>query len=180
MGSEINRRLTDGPFPFWGCPPRDTLTTLQPKRGRDHGPDDIPELRHVEEAQKSPQPVWKLYYNGAVGPQAILGIPMVRRLKLAHGEALKAWPFETGWKPLAEADLAGVDIVAAEVFPGAAKPSPLTGEAKETAQVRALAEHFARLDDAGKLAPLFGPAKVVDAKLAEDVQREEGWSLGLV
>ena len=179
VGSEINRRLTEGPFPFWGCPPRDTLTTLQPKRGRDHGPGDLPEFRHVEMAQKSPQPVWKLYYNGAVGPQAILGIPMVRRLKLAHGEALKAWPFETGWKALTESDLAGVDIVAAEISPGVAKASPLPGEAKETAQVRALAEHFARLDDASKLAPLFGPTKGVEPKLVEDVEREEGWSLGV-
>ena len=35
VASEINRRLTGGPFPFWGCPPRDALTTLQPKRSRD-------------------------------------------------------------------------------------------------------------------------------------------------
>jgi hypothetical protein len=178
VGSEINRRLTDGPFPFWGCPPRDTLTTLQPKRGRDHGPGDVPEFRHVEAALKGAQPVWKLYYNGAVGPQAILGMPMVRRIKLAHGEAMKAWPFETGWKALTEAGLAGVDIVAAEVFPGAVKPTLLPGEAKEAAQVRSLAEHFARLDDAGKLAALFAPAKGVATGVIADVEAEEGWALG--
>jgi hypothetical protein len=178
VGSEINRRLTDGPFPFWGCPPRDTLTTLQPKRGRDHGPGDIPEFRHVEAATKSAQPVWKLYYNGAVGPQAILGMPMVRRLKLAHGEAMKVWPFETRWKALAEADLAGVDIIAAEVQPGAVKPAPLPGEVKDAAMVRALAEHFARLDDAGRLAALFAPAKGVAAETIADVETEEGWTLG--
>ena len=124
VGSEINRRLTGGPFPFWGCPPRDTLTTLQPKRGRDHGPNDIPDYRHVEVAQKSVNPVWKLYYNGSVGGQTILGIPMARRLKLAGGEALKVWPFETGWKTLTEADLAGVDVLAAEVSPALAKAQP--------------------------------------------------------
>ena len=32
VGSEINRRLTGGPFPFWGVPPKDALTTLQPKK----------------------------------------------------------------------------------------------------------------------------------------------------
>ena len=52
VASEINRRLTGGPFPFWGCPPRDALTTLQPKRQRAHGPDDIPEFRHAELAAK--------------------------------------------------------------------------------------------------------------------------------
>src|SRR5690606_38334766 len=36
VGAEINRRLTGGPFPFWGCPPKDALTTLQPKRTRAH------------------------------------------------------------------------------------------------------------------------------------------------
>ena len=52
VGSEINRRITGGPFPFWGCPPRDTLTTLQPKRTREHGPDDLPEFRHTDLAAK--------------------------------------------------------------------------------------------------------------------------------
>ena len=141
VGSEINRRLTGGPFPFWGCPPRDTLTTLQPKRGREHGPGDVPEFRHVEVAHKTANPVWKLYYNGAVGPQGILGIPMVRRLRAAH-EAMRIWPFETGWKPLTESDLSGVDMVAAEVSTSGLRPAPLPGEAKETALVRTLAERF--------------------------------------
>ncbi|HEY2482000.1 MAG TPA: cobalamin biosynthesis protein CbiG [Caulobacteraceae bacterium] len=92
VGSEINRRLTGGPFPFWGCPPRDTLTTLQPKRGREHGPDDVPEFRYVDTARKSVNPVWKLYYNGAVGGLAILGIPMARRLRATHPTA-RVWPF---------------------------------------------------------------------------------------
>ncbi|MDB5446477.1 MAG: hypothetical protein JWQ97_1794, partial [Phenylobacterium sp.] len=26
VGAEINRRMTGGPFPFWGCPPKDALT----------------------------------------------------------------------------------------------------------------------------------------------------------
>ena len=178
VGSEINRRLTGGPFPFWGCPPRDTLTTLQPKRGREHGPGDLPEFRHAELAAGSANPVWKLYYSGAVGGQAILGIPMVRRLKLAHGEAMKAWPFETGFKALTEADLAGVDIVAAEILAGAIKAQPLPGEMKDAAQVRANAEHFARLDEAGKLWILFAPAKGTAADTIAVAQSEEGWILG--
>jgi hypothetical protein len=178
VGSEINRRLTGGPFPFWGCPPRDTLTTLQPKRGREHGPGDIPEFRHAEVALKSANPVWKLYYNGAVGGHAILGIPMARRLKLAFGETMAIWPFETGWKALTEAGLSEVDVVAAEISPTLAKVAPLPGELKETAQVRALAEHFARLDETGKLGDLFAAPKSVAADLVTDAEREEGWILG--
>ena len=109
VASEINRRLTGGPFPFWGCPPRDTLTTLQPKRSREHGPDDLPEYRYADEAAKGAHSIWKLYYNGSVGGQAIVGIPAVRRLKDARGDAARVWPFETGFKALTEADLEGVE-----------------------------------------------------------------------
>ena len=178
VGSEINRRITGGPFPFWGCPPKDALTTLQPKRARDHGPDDLPEFRHAERVAKGASSVWKLYYNGSVGGQAILGIPVVRRLKLARGDSMKVWPFETGFKPLAESDLAGVDVVAAEVYPSLYKAQLLPGEVKDQAQVRVTAEHFAKLDDAGKLGGLFGPLKDTDPAVVEDAVHEEGWILG--
>jgi hypothetical protein len=178
VGSEINRRLTDGPFPFWGCPPRDTLTTLQPKRGREHGPGDIPEFRHVEVAMKNAQPVWKLYYNGAIGPQAILGIPAVRRLKLAFGEAMRVWPVEPGWKALGENDLAGVDMLAVEISPSLVTFQPLAGETKDAAMVRSVAEHFAKLDEATKLAALFAPGKSVTEDIVATAQAEEGWVLG--
>ncbi len=177
VGSEVNRRLTGGPFPFWGCPPRDTLTTLKPKRGRGHGAGDVPEYRHVERAHNSVNPIWKLYYNGAVGGQAILGVPMVRRLKAGRGEAMKVWPFETGWKALTEADLTGVEVVAAEVSLTAVKAAPLPGEVKDAAQVRTLAEHLARLDEAGALAALFAAPKGSAAELVAEVEREEGWAL---
>jgi hypothetical protein len=178
VASEINRRLTGGPFPFWGCPPRDTLTTLQPKRTRDHGPEDLPELRHAETLTKGVSSIWKLYYNGSVGGQAILGIPVVRRLKLARGDGMKVWPFETGLKALDEQDLAGVELVAAEVYPSSLKPVPAAGEVKDLAQVRAMAEHFARLDEAGKLGALFGASKTAPADVVRDAEHEEGWILG--
>jgi hypothetical protein len=178
VGAEINRRLTGGPFPFWGCPPKDALTTLQPKRVRPHGPEDLPEFRHAEIAAKGAASVWKLYYNGSVGGQSILGIPAMKRLKAARGEAMKVWPFETGFKALTEADLAGVEVVLAEVYPSLLKVQPGPGEVKDLAQVRAAAEHFARLDEAGKLGALFGPPKGAPADVVLDAEREEGWILG--
>ncbi|WP_334164384.1 cobalamin biosynthesis protein CbiG [Phenylobacterium sp.] len=178
VGSEINRRLTGGPFPFWGCPPKDALTTLQPKRTRTHGPDDLPEFRHADLAAKGAASIWKLYYNGSVGGQAILGIPAVRRLKLARGEAVKAWPFETGFKALTEADLDGVDVVVAEVYPSLLKVQPGPGEVKDLAQVRVTAEHFAKLDEANKLGALFAPPKGTAAEIVLEAEREEGWILG--
>ncbi len=178
VASEINRRLTGGPFPFWGCPPRDALTTLQPKRTRAHGPDDIPEFRHAELAAKGAASVWKLYYNGSVGGQTILGIPAARRLKLARGERLKVWPFETGWKALAERDLDDVDVVMAEIYPSLVKPAPVAGEVKDLTQVRTIAEHFSRLDEQGKLGAAFGPGKETAPDVVVDAQHEEGWILG--
>jgi hypothetical protein len=159
-------------------PPKDALTTLQPKKQRAHGPGDLPEFRHAELAAKGSSPVWKLYYQGSVGGQAILGIPVVRRLKLARGEAFRVWPFETGWKALTEASLAGVEVVAAEVYPSLIDAKPLPGEAKDLAQVRAVAEYFAKQDEAGRLGAMFGPAKETAADVVIDAEREEGWILG--
>ena len=179
VGSEINRRMTGGPFPFWGCPPKDALTTLQPKRTRAHGPDDLPEFRHADLAAKGAASIWKLYYNGSVGGQAILGIPAARRLKLARGEAVKVWPFETGFKTLTEADLAGVEVVVAEVYPSLYKAQPQPGEVKDQAQVRVTAEHFARLDETGKLGAAFTIGKIAAADVVLDAETEEGWILGV-
>jgi hypothetical protein len=176
VASEINRRLTGGPFPFWGCPPRDTLTTLQPKKTRMHGPDDLPEFRHADLAAKGAASIWKLYYNGSVGGQAILGMPVARRVRLAR--SAKVWPFETGFKALTEADLAGVDVVLAEVYPSLIKGAALPGEVKDLTQVRTTAEHFARLDEANKLGELFAPAKATPPDVVLDAEREEGWILG--
>ncbi len=178
VGSEINRRMTGGPFPFWGCPPKDALTTLQPKRTREHGPDDLPEFRHADAAAKAAS-IWKLYYNGSVGGQALLGIPFVRRLQAARGPGFRIWPFETGFRNLSEADLAGVEVVAAEVYPSLYKAQPGPGEVKDLAQVRVTAEHFAKLDEAGKLGAVFGPGKGLAPEIVADAEREEGWILGV-
>jgi len=178
VGAEINRRLTGGPFPFWGCPPKDALTTLQAKRSRPHGPDDLPEFRHADLAAKGAASIWKLYYNGSVGGQSILGIPAVRRLKLARGEGVRVWPFETGFKALTEDALAGVEVVVAEIYPSLLKIQAGSGEVKDLAQVRAAAEQFARLDEAGKLGAAFAPPAGTPPDVVVDAEREEGWILG--
>ena len=174
VGSEINRRVTGGPFPFWGCPPRDALTTLQPKRTREHEAGDLPELRATDAKRGAPS-IWKLYYNGSIGGHAILGIPMVRRIKLAYGDQMKVWPFETGW---GAPDLDGVRIVATEVFTAGAETKPAAGESKDQTEVRAYAEQLAKLDEASKLAPLFAEPKGLAAGDAEIARTEEGWILG--
>jgi hypothetical protein len=179
VAAQLNRLLTDGPFPFWGAPPKDVQTTLTATKLRPHGPGDLPEFRHADLAAKGAASIWKTYYNGSVGGQAIMGIPVVRRLKDARGEAARVWPFETGFKAMSEADLAGVDVVFAEVYPSMVKPQGAAGEVKDLMQVRTLAEHFARLDEANKLGEVFGPAKGMAADAVLDAEREEGWILGI-
>ena len=156
----------------------DGLTTRHTKLQRSIEPAALLALCHAYLPAKGTSPVWKLYYQGSVGGQSILGVPMVRRLKLARGDAFKVWPFETGWRGLSEADLSGVDVVAAEVYPSMYKGAALPGEVKDLTQVRVTAEHFSRLDEAGKLGPLFAPAKGVAADIVVDAEREEGWILG--
>jgi hypothetical protein len=174
VGAKMNRLMTGEAFPFWGAPARDEQTMLSSRRVREHGPGDLPEYRLAETTLKGPSSIWKLYYQGSVGGQALTGLPVVKRLR--DKRAAKLWPFETGWRPLAPGDLAGVDAVFAEIYPSmyAAKPAP--GEIKDEAQVRGVCEQFNALDDKGKLALLFGPAK--DDPRREVVECEEGWILG--
>ncbi len=174
VGAKMNRLMTGAAFPFWGAPARDEQTMLSAKRVREHGPNDLPEYRLAEEALKGPASIWKLYYQGSVGGQALTGLPVVKRL--ADKRAAKFWPFETGWRRLAPADLTEVEAVFAEIYPSMFATKPAPGEIKDEAQVRAACERFNALDDKGQLAPLFGPAK--DDARREVVEREEGWILG--
>ena len=46
-------------------------------------------------------------------------------------------------------------------------------------RVRALAEHFERLDRAGELAPLLGVPDELPDDIRQEVVTEEGWILGM-
>lgn len=176
VGAKMNRLMTGEAFPFWGCPARDEQTMLSAKRPREHREGDLPELRLAEGAMKGTSSIWKLYYQGSVGGQALTGMPVVKRLKAARGDKVKLWPFETGWKPIVNGDLDGAEAVFAEIYPSITNAKAGAGEVKDAAQVRAIAEHFAALDEKGQLARLFGPAK--DDPRRDLVEQEEGWILG--
>jgi len=174
VGAKMNRLMTGEAFPFWGAPARDEQTTLSSKRPREHGPNDLPEFRLAEQALKGPSSIWKLYYQGSVGGQALTGLPVVKRLHDKRN--VKFWPFETGWAPLTSADIANADAVFAETYPSMFATKPNAGEVKDQAQVRGACERFNALDEKGQLGALFGPAK--DDPRREIVEREEGWILG--
>ena len=173
VGAKMNRLMTGQAFPFWGAPERDAQTTLSTRRPREHTEGDLPEFRLVDIAAKSASPIWKLYYQGSVGAQALTGMPVVKRLRDWSDVKAKIWPFETGWKPLEAADVDQCDALFAELSPAAFAPAG----AKDQAQVKAVVERLAALDEKSQLAASFGPAKA-DAR-REIVEREESWTLGV-
>lgn len=174
VGAKMNRLMTGEAFPFWGAPERDKQATLSTKRPREHSPEDLPEFRHCEQAIKGPSPIWKLYYQGSVGGQALTGLPVIKRLR--DTRAVKLWPFETGWRPLSTDDLGECEAVFAEIYPSVFGAKPGAGEIKDQAQVRVACERFNALDEKGQLAAMFGPAG--DDPRRETVEHEEGWILG--
>ena len=66
----------------------------------------------------------------------------------------------------------------AEIYPSMLTAKPESGETPDRAQVRALCEHFAKLDDQTKLGELFARPKAATDEDAAVVEREEGWILG--
>ena len=168
VANKANRLMTDSAKPFWGCPAKDAQTWLQSTKP-EHTADLPPVLRAAELATQG---------NGTVGSQAIVGIPAVRALKAELGDKAKAWPFETGWKTLKDADVADIEVLFTEIYPALGDVRPEAGEILDRAQVRALCEHFLRLDEAGKLGEAFGPAKGVDEAEIAVIETEEGWILG--
>ncbi|HPN05105.1 MAG TPA: cobalamin biosynthesis protein CbiG [Hyphomonadaceae bacterium] len=183
LAARMNRLISDGPFPFWGCSKKDELTTLSVKKTREHGPKDIAEFRIVEDkaldAKKArPQPVWKIAYAGAIGGQAMTGIPAIERLREKF-PALKVWPFDM---PLAKLDAEGLTdtrVVVAEVLTTLNATNQQSSEIRDEAQVRSICEALAERDANGKLAAMFaGEAKLTDAQKAK-VTSEEGWILGI-
>lgn len=175
VAAMLNRMMSGGPFPFWGCPPKDALTTLSPKKTRQHGADDVPEFRHADAAAKGTAPVWKLYTSGSVGSQTLLGIPMVTRVRKARPNT-RLWPFETGWTALTPDRLDGVEAVFVEGFPTAYPVQVQPGEVKDAAQVRAVTEVWAAADERDSFGQWFAPPDGLDGH-REAVETEEGWIL---
>ena len=156
------------------------LSSTKPARG-----DDLPPLlRRTEKAGKlagkaGPKTVWQIFGNGTVGSQAILGIPAAKRLVDDLGDKAAVWPFTTGWSALTAEDVKPREAVIAEIYPSLFAAKADAGEVIDQAQVRAAAEHFARLDEAGKLGAAFTPPKTSDDETRTAVEREEGWILGV-
>jgi hypothetical protein len=181
LAAGMNYAMTKGPHPFWGAPKRDAVSTLATKKGDFSSPDCLPEHREAERWVKAnfkanPKSVWQLLGVGAVGSQALLGIPTVSFLR-SHIEHAQIWPFETGLKALSSRDLKDTSCILAEVYPSTVTVTPNPGEILDLAQVRTLSEHLESLDSAGELAKVFGPPNSLNTRIIHKIEAEEGWIL---
>ena len=176
VADALNRRVSGGGFPFWGCPAAPARTYLAGKHHRRHDSEGLAERRLVDLYIPTAQPCWKLLGAGSVGGQALTGIPVARALRddPRWYRQTKVWPFETGLCARFEAR-----IVIAEVYPSLWAVSPAPDEPKDRAQVRTVARFLAERDRAGELAALFAGDPGLDPEQRHRVETEEAWTLGV-
>ena len=157
----------EGEGPFWGRPAgRDIPGLLGTRPQHGWGVNLPPRLRYAECVVPSAQEVWKIFYPGSVGGQALTGIAALEGLRHRNDVDVQIWPFET----LGE----GGSHVLAEIYPSLIEPCP-GEEVLDARQVKAVAVALRELDRLGDLkrylrAPHGMPARVT---------REEGLILGM-
>jgi len=175
VGAELNRRVSGGRFPFWGCPAGFSHEFLGPKHHRRHQHGSLAEKRLIDCWMRGAQPCWKLAYTGSVGSQVLTGIPVVKALRgnTAWADRARIWPFETGLLPPEDAQ-----IVFAEVWPSWWTTQRELGPPNDKAQVRTVAALFAARDRAGELASWFAPP--VHEGEVRQIVSEEAWTLGVM
>jgi precorrin-8X/cobalt-precorrin-8 methylmutase len=174
LASRWNATHFAGEPRFWGRPHQHVYADLSDKKPP--APTEAPlAFRRSEHFAKGAKSVWQLSYNGSVGSQTLLGIARLSRFldESGYGQHIAVWPFETGFAASFDQP-----IVFAEIYPSLftlASPD----EVKDQAQVRTVAEAFARFDADGRLATLLNrPPMLSDEEVATSIA-EEGWVLGI-
>lgn len=164
VAAELNRRMSGGPGPFWGCPASGRGPTLTSTKVTSA---PLGEWRQVERRLRDeghhPFSAWQLLGAGSVGSQSLLGIPRLVELMASMtvlGRRVAVWPFDP---PAVAGD--GVDLVIAEVWPSLHPAEPAAAQVRDEAQVIGTSQ---RLRGGVELTP-SGSA---------DVLAEEGWILG--
>ena len=180
VAAGLNRAISGGLYPFWGCPSSadgSWLSAKKPKQGAEGA--FFAERRITEEHHRASQPIWKLFTAGSVGSQALLGIPRVANLRFDPEleQVSRTWPFETGLRRLPTRAEREWSILHVEIYPSLTPFKAADREVKDAAQVRATAEEIARQDEGEELQDWFeGPASLSVAE-RECIRTEEGWIL---
>lgn len=176
VAADLNRCLTGGAAPFWGCPPRaasECLTTTKPI-----GTATFAAFRAVEIELRAqgfrPFSSWQLLGAGAVGSQSLVGIPRLHDLCNRFRDRIEVWPFTTGFRP---PRLDAGAIVVAEVWPSMLDIGS-HDEVRDAAQVTSTTRWLDDTDAADGLEALFSLEMALEMSAA--AVAEEGWVLGVV
>lgn len=190
VGSEFNSILGgERGGPFWGCPVGKENENLKCKSPRfpfvSKAGVEIERLRIVESRLPRTQETWKLFGNGSVGSQALVGIPYILKLR-QHPDLEKfshVWPFETGFSNQLFADM-GPLVIHAEIWPGVVEERVrLLSDCdpkliRDCAQVRAMCQWAYEYDKAGLLDSHFNIPSGLSEQQIKLCVEEEGWVLG--
>lgn len=190
VASNLNAEITGaGVGPFWGCPRNMVIQNLSmyqpPFPFQTINGTSLPKFRIPEVRLKGTQETWKLYGNGSVGSQALVGIPYVHKLRnhpqLQH--CSKVWPFETQFTN-APSPATGPFILHAEIWPGVVRAQATLLLAdnqqliKDQAQVRAMCNWASGLDMQGNLGQYFAGPQALTPAQVQLCTEQEGWVLG--
>lgn len=184
IAAGMNYAISQGPFPFWGAPKRDQVSTLSGTKPDFDETRLLLEYRIVEQHMRdartaAPKSVWQLAYTGSVGSQSLMGIPHIHGLRQTLDGA-RIWPFEVSADaPLTEDTLEDTKVVIAEIYPSLVKANPESGEVLDAAQVRAIAYHYRDMDANNRLAGAFQIEISPQKGNLHDITQEEGWILGI-
>jgi hypothetical protein len=178
VANSLNAAVAGSPGPFWSRPNRNiTLHTSLPAKKPHCFGDEIREFREVERqlraSGRQPKSVWQLFGHGSVGSQALVGVPVLHRLRNHESlrECSRVWPFETGWQcPSSHGPL----VVHAEIWPGAIAVDATLHPVKDAAQMLSYVHWAASRDQSGNLAARFNPHAAAPAVYVHEC---EGWIL---
>ena len=177
VANDLNAAVAQFVGPFWSRPNANAAAypalpaTKPPCFG--NGIVEFREIdRQLKNSGKHPKSVWQLFGNGAVGSQALLGIPVLHRLR--NDDQLEpcsqVWPFESGWQcPTGQRPF----VLHSEIWPGAIDVMRGLHAVKDAAQVLSYVYWAARRDVVGHIGACFNPHAP-----AAVVQFCEGWILG--
>jgi precorrin-8X/cobalt-precorrin-8 methylmutase len=163
---------TDSPTQYPSVPQNEPIQPFPCATGA-----TIQRYRLIDQQVQSDFP-FRLFGNGSVGSQMLVGIPRLMQLRY-HAELERVssvWPFETGWAPAnGEWSLGKTRVLHAEIYPSV-MPA-LTDAIKDRGQVRAMWEWARTLDAQGTLCVRFACPPSVSPNQDLCVRGYEGWIL---